>query len=180
MTNRTLTILLAATAAAVLWQSAAAGGRLACRRVSAADGLPSNNINCIAQDADGYIWFGTTNGLSRFDGYSAVNFTSLSPDGGGPTDRRIGSISIEGQTMTVTTSNSARATYDLGRARFTAYTPAPAAPRQAVALAARGTQRLTRLVDRLMEFRKVSAGSMRLSVERGDIVQTVRRAADDL
>lgn len=130
MTNRTLTILLAVTAAAVLWQSAAAGGRLACRRVSAADGLPSNNINCIAQDADGYIWFGTTNGLSRFDGYSAVNFTSLSPDGGAPTDRRIGSISIEGQTMTVTTSNSARAIYDLGRARFTAYTPAPAAPRR--------------------------------------------------
>src|SRR4051812_35446883 len=36
------------------------------------DGLPENTITCIAQGADGYIWFGTFHGLARFDG---VRFT---------------------------------------------------------------------------------------------------------
>lgn len=35
------------------------------------DGLPQDTINSIAQDGDGYIWFGTQEGLVRFD---AVNF----------------------------------------------------------------------------------------------------------
>ncbi|MCC8095779.1 MAG: response regulator [Tannerellaceae bacterium] len=34
------------------------------------DALPSKEINCIFQDSYGYIWFGTGNGLCRYDGYS--------------------------------------------------------------------------------------------------------------
>ena len=32
------------------------------------EGLPSMTIYCIAQDNDGFLWIGTDNGLSRFDG----------------------------------------------------------------------------------------------------------------
>ena len=32
------------------------------------DGLPHNQITCLAQTADGYLWVGTVNGLARFDG----------------------------------------------------------------------------------------------------------------
>lgn len=39
------------------------------------DGLPSDEINAIMQDHLGYLWIGTNNGLSRFDGYSFENFT---------------------------------------------------------------------------------------------------------
>jgi serine phosphatase RsbU (regulator of sigma subunit)/ligand-binding sensor domain-containing protein len=39
------------------------------------DGLPSNNINCIMQDHLGYIWIGTSNGVTRYDGYEFKNFT---------------------------------------------------------------------------------------------------------
>ena len=28
----------------------------------------------MAQDSDGYLWFGTANGLNKFDGYSFQNF----------------------------------------------------------------------------------------------------------
>ncbi|HRX09999.1 MAG TPA: two-component regulator propeller domain-containing protein [Draconibacterium sp.] len=38
------------------------------------DGLPNNQIQCIYQDSKGWMWFGTSQGLSRFDGYSFVNF----------------------------------------------------------------------------------------------------------
>ncbi len=44
------------------------------RRLSVADGLPSNTIRAIVQDPNGYIWVGGTAGLSRFDGYRFVNF----------------------------------------------------------------------------------------------------------
>jgi len=31
-------------------------------------GLPSNNVRAIAQDMDGILWFGTDNGLAKYDG----------------------------------------------------------------------------------------------------------------
>ena len=34
-----------------------------------ADGLPENSVRCILQDHLGYLWFGTQNGLVRYDGY---------------------------------------------------------------------------------------------------------------
>jgi len=41
---------------------------------SQADGLPNNQIQCIFQDRKGWVWLGTSQGLSRFDGYRFVNF----------------------------------------------------------------------------------------------------------
>lgn len=32
------------------------------------NGMPDNSVNCIAQDGSGFVWIGTSNGLSRFDG----------------------------------------------------------------------------------------------------------------
>ncbi len=38
------------------------------------NGLPQSTINVIFQDSQGYMWFGTYGGLSRFDGYQFVTF----------------------------------------------------------------------------------------------------------
>ncbi|MDF1547264.1 MAG: two-component regulator propeller domain-containing protein [Bacteroidales bacterium] len=38
------------------------------RHITREDGLPSNVVRCITQDFLGYMWFGTDNGLVRFDG----------------------------------------------------------------------------------------------------------------
>ena len=40
------------------------------RTLKVEDGLPSSNVNFIEQDASGYLWFGTTDGLARYDGDS--------------------------------------------------------------------------------------------------------------
>ncbi len=41
---------------------------------STEDGLCSNAVSSIIQDDYGYIWVGTWNGLSRFDGYNFFNY----------------------------------------------------------------------------------------------------------
>ncbi|WP_421898656.1 two-component regulator propeller domain-containing protein [Marinoscillum sp.] len=33
------------------------------------DGLPQNMVDCMLQDSQGFMWFGTWNGLCRYDGY---------------------------------------------------------------------------------------------------------------
>ena len=56
---------------------------------SAADGLPSNTVYAITQDADGILWTGTRNGLASFDGtrfrswkeYGRVNALAVDRDG---------------------------------------------------------------------------------------------------
>lgn len=37
------------------------------KQLSIAEGLPHNTINAITQDNHGFIWFGTRNGLCRYD-----------------------------------------------------------------------------------------------------------------
>ena len=38
--------------------------------LTVADGLPENSVQCILHDHLGYMWFGTQNGLVKYDGYS--------------------------------------------------------------------------------------------------------------
>ena len=38
------------------------------------EGLAQSQVRCIAQDAQGYLWFGTLGGASRFDGHSFTNY----------------------------------------------------------------------------------------------------------
>ena len=48
-------------------------------RILVEQGLSQNTVNCILQDSKGFMWFGTEDGLNRYDGY---NFTVYrhSPD----------------------------------------------------------------------------------------------------
>jgi ligand-binding sensor domain-containing protein/signal transduction histidine kinase/DNA-binding response OmpR family regulator len=50
------------------------GQQIRFRNYSVAEGLPSSTVRAIAQDDQGYLWFGTKNGISRFDGYQFRNF----------------------------------------------------------------------------------------------------------
>jgi len=44
------------------------------RMLTMQDGLADNTIPCIYKDEDGFMWFGTSNGLSRYDGKTIKNF----------------------------------------------------------------------------------------------------------
>ena len=45
-----------------------------CRNISMEDGLHTNAVRNIVQDEYGFIWFGTDNGLCRYNGYSIQHY----------------------------------------------------------------------------------------------------------
>ncbi len=50
--------------------------------LSVKDGLSNNSVNTILQDRNGFMWFGTHEGLNKYDGYT---FTVFKPDPARPT-----------------------------------------------------------------------------------------------
>lgn len=48
--------------------------QLALQAFSVRDGLAHSRVNCLFEDRRGYLWLGTWEGLSRFDGRTFVNF----------------------------------------------------------------------------------------------------------
>lgn len=54
--------------------------------------LPSNTVKRIFQDSDGYIWFGTFDGLCRYDGYKVTTFRSSTNNPNLLTDNDINQI----------------------------------------------------------------------------------------
>lgn len=49
--------------------NAFASPNFAFEQITIADGLPYNTVRCILQDSQGFLWFGTADGLARYDGY---------------------------------------------------------------------------------------------------------------
>ncbi|MBR1394625.1 MAG: response regulator [Prevotella sp.] len=91
-------------------------------RVSTLDGLSSNTVRCMLQDQRGYLWFGTSNGLSRYDGYHFVNFSPEDPGctlvGGHVNELREDTCR---SLLWITSTNNSTACYDLQRNTFIAY-----------------------------------------------------------
>ncbi|HEV8113492.1 MAG TPA: two-component regulator propeller domain-containing protein [Planctomycetota bacterium] len=61
-------VLLCALAPGVFAQT------LPFRRYDVPEGLPNSRVNFVFQDSRGYLWFGTWEGLSRFDGVEFKNY----------------------------------------------------------------------------------------------------------
>src|SRR5260370_39978147 len=53
---------------------AASAAQLPVKIYTTADGLARNTIECIVQDPRGFLWFCSSDGLSRFDGYTFTNY----------------------------------------------------------------------------------------------------------
>lgn len=49
-------------------------------QISVEDGLSNSSVNCLIQDRLGFLWFGTDDGLNRFDGYEVKIFRNNPSD----------------------------------------------------------------------------------------------------
>jgi signal transduction histidine kinase/ligand-binding sensor domain-containing protein/CheY-like chemotaxis protein len=67
-------------ALAALLAGAAPAPTLRFEHLSVEDGLAQESVLAIAQDRDGFMWFGTQTGVSRFDGYRFTNYRNAVGD----------------------------------------------------------------------------------------------------
>ena len=65
------------------------GQHYVARHYSVEDGLVQNTVMAILQDKQGYMWFGTWDGLSKFDGMEFTSYKSQPGDGSGMYNNRI-------------------------------------------------------------------------------------------
>lgn len=62
------------------------------------DGISNGTINCILQDHEGFMWFGTRSGLNRFDGYQIEVYRTSPDDSTGLPDNVIHSLFEDSRT----------------------------------------------------------------------------------
>ncbi|MGY0610989.1 two-component regulator propeller domain-containing protein [Luteimonas sp. A501] len=88
------------------------------RQVSVIDGLPSNRVNAIAEDRQGYLWIATRDGLARYDG---VGFR-IWRVGDGLRDNFVWSVHVDTRDRVwIGTASSGLAMLDVDREHFTWY-----------------------------------------------------------
>ena len=83
------------------------------RHLKQEDGLTQNTVWCILQDDTGFIWFGTKDGLNRFDGHEFRSFRSEpSAPGNGIGDNFIRALHEDGEGRIWAGTNSGVYIYD--------------------------------------------------------------------
>ena len=88
------------------------------RQISVFDGLPSNRVNAIAEDRQGYLWVATRDGLARYDG---VGFRVWQV-GEGLRDNFVWTVHVDAaDRVWIGTSSAGLARLDPDRERFTWY-----------------------------------------------------------
>lgn len=83
------------------------------------EGLASNEINAMVQDATGYLWIASNNGLQRFDGVQFKTFRNRKGDAGSIPENVINELHIDKDgTLWILTGNGTVGSFDRGRFRF--------------------------------------------------------------
>lgn len=64
------------------------------RHIRIEDGLAQSSVQAIVQDAQGYLWFGTQDGLQRYDGYGFLTFRHDPSDPASLSDNTINALTL--------------------------------------------------------------------------------------
>lgn len=115
------------------------------KRISIEQGLSQSTVLCILQDREGYLWFGTEDGLNRYDGYSFTVFKNIPFD---ETSLSINTVNTmletTGGDLWIGTASGGLNRYDRKTGRFIRYS---SDPRNPATLSSNGIQSLASAGD---------------------------------
>ncbi len=93
--------------------------RIKFNKISLEEGLSQSSITCIAQDSKGFMWFGTLDGLNKYDGYHVKIFRSNLEDPHSIPDNSINTIyETNDESLWIGTMSKGVAVYDPVQERF--------------------------------------------------------------
>ena len=82
-------LLLLFVLSTIIGQSQIQPGRLSFEYLTVKDGLAQNTVHSIVKDQHGFMWFGTWNGLCRYDGYKFTTYRNIPGDSSSISNNRI-------------------------------------------------------------------------------------------
>ncbi|MDE5416776.1 ATP-binding protein [Labilibaculum sp. DW002] len=91
-------------------------------KITTQNGLSQNDVNCIFQDHNGFLWIGTNDGLNRYDGYSFRTFRidKKNKPGEGLSSNLIYKVKEDKSgKLWIGTSNEGVCVFDVGKELFT-------------------------------------------------------------
>lgn len=92
-------------------------------RINIHNGLESNNVRSIVQDSKGFIWFGTTDGLFRYNGYQVNQVMMNDKEHDLYKDKRIHELAVwDGRYILVRLRGRLFSMYDTDMERFVDFT----------------------------------------------------------
>ena len=97
-------------------------GNLKFEHIGTDAGLSQSNVTCILRDSRGFMWFGTREGLNRYDGYGFVVYKNAADDSLSLSGNHVTAI-VEDKTgdIWVSTAGGGLNRYDRSRDRFVHY-----------------------------------------------------------
>ena len=99
-------------------------------RFTSENGLPDNNVRCMALDDKGYLWLGTPNGLYRFDGYFYTAFRHEADNSQSLENNHINAlVTLSTKMLLIRQQDDIYSLYDIEREAFADIRLNDAAPR---------------------------------------------------
>ncbi|WP_230522474.1 hybrid sensor histidine kinase/response regulator [Janthinobacterium sp. EB271-G4-7A] len=93
-------------------------------QLSVDQGLAQESVLAIAQDRQGYMWFGSQSGLSRYDGYRMVVYKNIEGDKTSLADNWVGELHVDSQGQLWVGTDNGLDRFDAASQTFIHYVPA--------------------------------------------------------
>ena len=100
-------------------------------QLSVKDGLAQETVTAIVQDQQGYMWFGSQHGLSRYDGYRVTVYRTIPNDPRSLADNWVQALHVDKKNRLWVGTRGGLQRFDPATGDFTRFSAAPDGPERA-------------------------------------------------